>query len=249
MSDLERKTKEKYFIDGDYIEERKALHEVIINKILKETERKDLPEAFLLGGGAASGKSTVRDEIILAEHDEKEDFTNIDSDEIKKYIPEFSKILLIDMDKAAVIVHDESSDIAEKILNQCIERKQHLIYDGTMKNLEKYEALIKELRQNGYKINGVMVNLPLDLAIERAEIRASIENRVVPLSIIKESHMEVPDTFYKIKEQLDNYAVYDNSGEFPELVAFKEKNDKEEMVIDKEKYAEFFLKANINIFE
>ncbi|WP_432759425.1 zeta toxin family protein [Bacillus methanolicus] len=36
---------------------------------------------------------------------------NIDPDEIKKLIPEYNDILLMDMEKAAVIVHDESKSL------------------------------------------------------------------------------------------------------------------------------------------
>ncbi|WP_248892773.1 hypothetical protein [Bacillus methanolicus] len=56
MSLLKKTTKEIYYIEGQYSEERRALHEYIISTILKDTPRKDKPEAYLLGGGVASGK-------------------------------------------------------------------------------------------------------------------------------------------------------------------------------------------------
>ncbi|WP_412094684.1 zeta toxin family protein [Bacillus atrophaeus] len=70
----------------------------------------------------------------------------MDSDEIKEHIPEYKQFQKEHPLLAARYVHDESSDISSSLLQQTINDGIALIYDGTMKNLEKYQNIIQDLK-------------------------------------------------------------------------------------------------------
>ncbi|KLA26170.1 hypothetical protein B4077_6060 [Bacillus cereus] len=51
-----RTTRERYVLNGEYVIEREALHNEIIESFLnKHSQQEKEPEAILLGGGSATG--------------------------------------------------------------------------------------------------------------------------------------------------------------------------------------------------
>ncbi|MFP3472871.1 hypothetical protein R0J90_22710, partial [Micrococcus sp. SIMBA_144] len=72
---------------------------------------------------------------------------------------------------------------------------------------------------------GIIVDIPLELAIKRAKQRSDNEQRFVPEEAIKSSHEEVAETFYRIKDDLDNYLIYDNSLDSSKPTIFASKLD------------------------
>jgi predicted ABC-type ATPase len=240
---LNKTTKDMYFIGGKYIEERKLEHEKIISYFLNNDENSVEPhQAILLGGGSASGKSTLSNFWLNAYEKNSIPITHIDSDEIKMLIPEYENVKQYNVQTAAAYVHDESSDIADELLEKCIEEKKNLLYDGTMKNLEKYQRLIKRLKENGYNIIVTVVDVPVDIAKERAHVRFLETGRKVPNEIIEESHKEVPKTFFVIKDLVDEYTLYDTTGTMPKEII--EKTEEGKIVLhDEERLKQFYKKS------
>lgn len=243
---LKDTTKLTYCVNNEYTKQRKKLHQDIINKIIKDSPSEN-PEAFLLGGGSASGKSFISTIFLQAYKDAGKTITYIDSDDIKNFLPEYLEMVESGIDefvlKAAAFVHDESSDIAETIINICINKKLHFIYDGTMKNAEKYKNIIIKLKNSSYIIHGVIVHVPLNVAFERAEIRFKAEGRKVPDIDIIESHENVAITFSMIYKDFDTYIMYDNSTKPAVPFAVKDSKDLPEKIINPIKFFEFFNKT------
>lgn len=246
-------TKELYFVEGaGYLPHRQVLHQKIIAKALEEAKPlEEDPYAALIGGGSGSGKSSVVAELLIMGEAEEEDtetsgYVLIDCDEIKKQLPEFIKMTNSDDEAeqiaAAVYVHDESSDIAEELLQECIKSKRNFIYDGTMKNFVKYDTIIKNLKQNGYSVTAYVVDIPVDIAIERVKLRALKEKRHIDPFVVYETHVSFADTFLRLKEQFDEYILYDNTGEEPEEIAYKDKGEPE-VIVDPTRYQQFLEKA------
>lgn len=208
---------------GNYKPERQKLHKQIVEDIIKsagETNKTGKPVAILLGGGSASGKSTLR-RTVVDETLKGKSMTaaTVDSDEIKDRIPEFDLYKKQDAETAAYRVHEESSDISAYALDELIRGNKNFIFDGTMKNVKKYEDMVSRLKDAGYEVHIVIADVPLDVAIERSDARAKRSGRKVPHDIIKASHTGVPKTFTKLKDVVDSYSVFDNSGDSPELIA------------------------------
>jgi predicted ABC-type ATPase len=247
-------TKNKFCLYGEYEKNRRSLHEQIIAETLEGTlVGNSNPESFLVGGGSASGKGYATRLVIDAYKSEGARVVHIDADAIKEKLPEYNQYISSNdrevVKQAAMVVHDESSDITYEILNICIEENRHFIFDGTMKNEEKYNRIISRLREKSYIIRVFVVDIPLDLALKRAEQRFKDTKRFVPEHIIRESHEKIASTFLSIKERVDGYALYDNTfdGDGAEQFAFKISPEEEEQVIDRERLKQFYAKSNIDI--
>lgn len=211
--------------DGNYSPERQELHDAIVSEIVESCDlppKGSKPVCFLYGGGSASGKSSTADKM----RDSFIDKTGIsvgkvDSDEIKKSIPEYKSFQEQNVKTAALRVHNESSDIANQAIDACIAEGRCFAFDGTMKSLNKYSGIVNQLRESGYHIVAVGTDIPTEEAIRRSGERAKKSGRDVPESIIRGSHGGFAATFPKIMENVDEYYLYDNSqpeGEPPTLI-------------------------------
>ncbi|EOO24753.1 hypothetical protein ICM_06465 [Bacillus cereus BAG1X2-3] len=241
-------TREKYVINGEYTIERKLLHNEIIESFLKgQLQQEQEPEAILLGGGSAAGKSSIGELVIKGYKLQKQNMIWIDPDKIKEKIPEYQDAMesedIESMKQAAFLVHDESSDITIKLLKICMKRKLNFMYDGTMKNEVKYIKLIQQLRQAGFSIKAIIVDVPIKVALERSNMRFKVTGRLVPEHIIEQSHMRVATTFSKIKDLIDCYTLYDNTGKEPEVFAFKESKRVKEIIVDESRNNQFYEKS------
>lgn len=208
---------------GNYTPERQELHKNIVDKIVSEAGDPKpgyKPVVVLMGGGSASGKSTIKKNIVdynLSNADIKA--ANVDSDEIKESLPEYDKYKEENANTAAMRVHEESSDIGALALDSLISKKKNFIFDGTMKSAEKYDKLVDRLKTAGYEVQVVIADVPLEVALSRSDSRAKHTGRMVPHEIIEASHQGVPKTLSKIKSKVDSFSVWDNTGEEPELIA------------------------------
>lgn len=216
----------------------KKIGSIIENKS-DSPEKGKKPIALLLGGGTASGKTTISKKMM-----EKELISNatlIDIDEIKEYIPEYTVYKKTKPSQAASLVHKESLDIGAWLLNKLIKNRKNLIYEGTMAKTRKYKSLIKKLKKHDYEIHAYIVDVPLSVAKKRAEKRARITGRKVPYYIIENTHELVPRTFMAIKDVIDRYWVYDNQDGL-KLIA---SND----FVDSKRYGAFLKKGRMKYRE
>ncbi|MCW9718872.1 zeta toxin family protein [Avibacterium sp. 21-599] len=181
--------------------------------------------AVFVGGGSCSGKSTIRRDLI-------ESFDNalivVDSDHLKEIIPEYNELFLSYGFKTASIVHNESSHMAKLLTDKIIKECNNFLYDGTLKNTEKYEILFSLLRKHHYKISLHIVDCDIELAIRRNKARALKESRVVPDKIIRESHQKIANSFLVLKNLVDEWVLYNTNGEAPIIIAASGTKIKEE---------------------
>lgn len=223
-----------------YTKKRYLLHKKIINMIetpQSHPKKGNKPIAILIGGGAASGKTTLRKYIENELKEKSINITVVDFDEIKKYIPEYNDYIKNDSDQAATLVHKESYDIGMLLLNKLMKCKKSFVFEGTMARTNKYKFLASKLKQLGYEIVVYIVDVPLQVAIVRAAERAKITGRNVPEKVINNTHQLVPKTFLAIKDIVDSYYIYDNQ---TSLVLIASNN-----FVDPQKYREFLLKGEI----
>lgn len=237
-------TEDLYSFNGVYTRERSNLHNMILEEMISFAKVKKEPSAILMGGGTASGKTAIR--ILAVDSEENNsDIIIIDPDMIKEYIPEYQKYADSSMPKeveeAAAHVHDESTHIANRLLEHCVKHSYDFVYDGTMKNLQKYTNLIRFLKENRYKVKALYADIPVEEAIRREEVRFKNDNRKVPDSVILESHEKAPSTFLSLLAEFDSYVIYDNTGEYPEMIAMFDNGNLE--VFSEEKLRTFEKKG------
>lgn len=213
--DAVKDTKQMHSIDSKtYTKERHQLHKKII-RMLEKTDtypkKGNKPVAILIGGGTASGKTTMRKTIVEKELKAKNiSATTVDLDEIKEYIPEYAEYKKTNPNEAARFVHKESYDIGELLLKRLIKKRKNFIYESTMSRTRKYKSLVNKLKKHNYEIHAYVAYVPLSVAKERAEKRAQTTGRKVPYKVIENTHKLAPRTLEAIKDELDSYQVYDN---------------------------------------
>ncbi|WP_314733365.1 zeta toxin family protein, partial [Anaerobacillus sp. CMMVII] len=104
--------------------------------------------AILVGGGTASGKTSLRKSVIPQLLKRKKiEAIAIDPDEIKEMLPKYHLLKKDNPKQAANLVHKESRAICSKVLMKLIKHRKHFIYEETMARSKKYVKFIENLRK------------------------------------------------------------------------------------------------------
>ncbi|MED1864611.1 zeta toxin family protein [Fictibacillus nanhaiensis] len=225
-----------------YTKEREALHHKIMATLIKQSKMDSLqpPVAFLVGGGSASGKTSLCETIVKQDlKKKKRKLITIDPDEIKKLIPEYQAFQKTFPSSAAALVHKESVDISEKLVNTMIESERSFLLEGTMAKTGKYVSLVNRLQKRSYKVVVYIVDVPLQVAIEREAIRAKKTGRSIPRHVIEHTHQHIPKTFLAIKEDVNFFEGYDNQYGLKLFIS--------NHFIDEKRYKEFLRKSIIRV--
>lgn len=153
-----------------YSAQRQALHATIAAKLRGHVPASQDKTYHLMGGGPASGKSSVikMGLVKIPEH-----HVHLDSDQIKGELPEMVALRHAGDMRAADYVHEESSDLAKKLQSASFGDGQDVILDGTGdSSVESMEKKIKEARSHGYKVHASYTTCSVDEAVRRNVIRA-----------------------------------------------------------------------------
>lgn len=237
-------------MNRDEYEERKSrldreqLIDGIINNYFDEYRGKNNEKqsiAIFIGGGSGSGKSTLRKKLV--DSGELPNCLVIDSDILKKIIPEYSALSEEVPEMAASIVHEESSVMASKLFEKALEEKINFIFDATMKNTGKYEDFFSKLKSNGFQIELIITTVSIETAKSRNRQRfeylkkSGQPARLVPDNIVEGSHEKVVESFEKLKDLADNWIIIDTEDTI-KIVAVKGK------ICDEQLYQKFIGNDN-----
>ncbi len=228
-------------VDGVLTLKRQQLHEDIIQGMDKGAVQKENPIVYMNGGGPASGKSAVTEGI--AKRPDK--IFNIDSDEIKKELPEYNKMLEKKDFGAANFVHEESSMISMDALKYGIDKKYDVLLDGTGDGTyESLQTKINFMKSNGAKVVADYVTLDTGLAWKIQQKRALETGRDVPEAILRRTHanvsMVVPQA---IKDGLyDEFRLWDTNIKGKARLVCELKNGKFE-ILKPDLWQDFLNKA------
>jgi predicted ABC-type ATPase len=239
LKDVERANKEpetisKYRVSGEgvdsvYSPERQKIHDEIIDEIFsnKNIDRiieksQGTPYFIILGGRGGSGKSTfdkAKNPNGVYDHN---DCITVDPDALKTILA--NKAHENGMDSSgwegwkARAYHEESSDLAKKIMKKAIERKLNICMDITMSNADKQIEELKLAKENGYSTKACYMHVPKQESFSRAMGRYA-ENedtkeldytgRLVPPDVLL-NMKDNEKNFDQIKENADSWIFYDN---------------------------------------
>lgn len=210
---------------GSYTPERLSLHRQIINKLMGEDDSKYLPAAgqkpkmIMLGGRPGSGKSNfnIEKNKDLGVYDPQK-FLVIDADDIKTLLPEYHP-------EYAAAVHQESTEIFDKMVTIARKRGLNVVLDFTMSS-DKV-AWAKSFQKAGYETEAYYIHRPPEkaaqFAIQRWTQPMTIEKldgskqsfrrgRIVPLDVVL-SHKDNEKYFDRLTHIVDKWGLFDNSDE------------------------------------
>jgi predicted ABC-type ATPase len=174
------------------------------------------PTAVLTVGGPATGKSTIVNERI-----NQKDFVVVDPDDLKASIPEYNLAVNRNAKNAAAMAHDESSALADSLVEAAVAARKNVIIDGTGKNLDKYVNSINAFKQAGYSVIVMGTHVDLPTALDRVEKRADCTGRWVPSDVVKEISKKVPCNIKKISEAADEFVLFTTMTDKPREVISK----------------------------
>lgn len=169
------------------------------------------PIAFVMGGGGASGKGTVKKALRQQGLIRDDGAVNLDPDEIKLEIPEYKQIVAAGDSRAAAMVHEESSDLAKKIKARAIEGRYDLVLDVTLGDQAKGIKYLQELKDAGYEVRLIGVTTDPQTSVIRAIKRAQGSGRWVPINHLLQAHKGFNSAFPKYAEVADSAYLYENT--------------------------------------
>jgi predicted ABC-type ATPase len=194
--------------------ERAALHDSIVEATLAGVEPQENPRYSLMGGGPAAGKSTMEGQVPEI----SQGAALVNADEVKAALPEYDQIT---DGSAAAFTHEESSYVAKRIVAEGFRRRVNVTLDGTGNGRpDDLRAKLDQAREAGYEVNGYYVTVDTDVAVARATARGEATGRVVPETIIRNTHQKVSAALPSVLDDFDAVAIYDNNVEI-NLIAQK----------------------------
>lgn len=204
--------------DGTLTPEREAVHRAIIDKVLSGKVPVDGQAVFrMLGGGPASGKSSVVKAGCVDGLDEQST-VGIDSDSLKEELPGYAD-MSVASSGAAAYYHEESSALAKRIMEVALNENYNVTLDGTGNgSVESVRRKIAQARRAGHRVTAVYVTVDIDTAIERNRQRydrmrsQGLNPRKVPARIVAGIHKGVSAIFPQVAADFDEVELYDNSG-------------------------------------
>ena len=137
----------------------------------------------------------------------------------------------------STLIHAESCHLAEMLAARAYADGKNVIWDVTMGELGGTRQRLTQIRQRGYKVRGIFVDVPIATSIERSSSRyqkALIEylegkghgGRPIPPQFISEQGL--PDggsrnrqVFDTVRDQFEDWQLFDTSGLAPRLIDSK----------------------------
>lgn len=205
------KISEKY--RNNPTEARKRYEEELIESYLSKGEKSEKPQAIMMMGGPASGKSTL---IKTMFGGDSKGFVVIDPDDVKRMLPEFMMGLGQGYKNIAGDTHATSARITNEILRRAQERGLNILVDGTGANTNVYTKTINELKERGnpYTIQILAQHISKEEGIARALLRAELPlsmegGRYVPPHIIENAYNVIPGNFFQFVKKSDSAILND----------------------------------------
>ena len=240
--------------NGNLTPEREELHAQCVDNLFSGKKPKGPGEKktfTMFGGGSAAGKGGLSDpkrckdfqiSFFTGGTPSKDTVATIDSDELKKDLPEYREMMDTDPDNAAAYAHEESSAIAKRGMQAAMDNGYNYTLDGTGDgSVEGVRKKIQQARERGYEVNACYVTCPTEMAVKRSIERGERTGRNVPLDAVRSIHSKVSHIFPKVASDFDHVALFDTSGGKPVLIAECERG-KEIRIVDQKRYDAFLAK-------
>lgn len=225
---------------GNYTKERQALHNQISAKHFANAEPVDKPVFVIMGGGPASGKST----LIREGYFDDSNMVTVNSDDIKHDLPEYQRGMEQASKVIASYVHEESSELSKKIMTEARDGNYNTILDGTGDgSIESLKKKVDKMRKAGMPVIAQYVTVDTEEAVRRNKSRYEKTGRYVPDIVVKKTHAAVSRTFEDALESglFDEITLWDTNGD--ETIKVLEGKGKDYKILDQKAWDRFLDKG------
>ena len=205
--------------NGNLTPERDAIHKDIICEHLEGVKKPSGKRVMtFMGGGSASGKSSIlydpekNPNGVKVPSRKNGDGVLVDSDEIKKMLPEYKEMDADGNDRAAGYCHEESSALTKRIMQTGIENGYNVTLDGTGDGkLKSMREKIQQAKDAGMEVRGVYCTCDIEQALERNWKRGKKTGRLPGADIVVGTHKAVSAIFPEIYKDFDHLELWDTN--------------------------------------
>lgn len=171
-------------------------------------------ELFIIAGPNGAGKTTAAF-TLLPDFIKVNEYVNADS----------LAAALSPFQPAAVAI--EAGRLMLNRINTLVTENKNFAFETTLAS-KSFNKLVKECKAKGYKTNLMFLWLDnIDLAIERVKLRfAQGGHSIPPDDIVRRYKRGLENLFSLYMPIIDNWWVYDNSGNYPDLISKKLSSEK-----------------------
>lgn len=232
--------------EGKISNKRRKLHNKIMKEMFDGVKTTSSPTIYFNGGGSASGKSSAARSGLFGDIPtlQNKEGIYIDSDEIKKKIPEYISMVENGEQGASAYVHEESSTIAKFVKYRAIKSGQYdVVMDGTLGgNTNQVKENIENARKSGAKVVGNFTTADIDKALDRNYLRFLKTGRKPNEKELLRNHKQFSRNLPEIANMFDSCVLVDTNGKEPRKIL--EVKDGEMIIYDKMAYDKFLDKVN-----
>jgi predicted ABC-type ATPase len=189
-------------------------------------------QLYVIAGPNGAGKTTFAREF-LPHFAHCEEFVNADliATGLSPFFPRGSAI--------------QAGRLVLQRINELASKGTDFGFETTLSG-KRYLSLLKRLRKSGYKIHLFFLWLPeVSLAINRVQDRVRQGGHSVPESDVRRRfYRGLKHLLVEYRPLLDEWIIFDNSGETPKKVAFGTLEKRE--IVDSELFEKLLQKAKIH---
>ena len=182
--------------------ERKRMRDHVVDEVYGTGALNRERRAFIVLGPPASGKSKLFAEPLAHRHGA----IVIDADIVKEFLPEYEN------GRLASVVHQESSDVADRVMARSAGRGENLVLPLIGKNPQRIVDLAIALKSADYSIDVVLNEVPIAIAAQRTVHRFELTGRFVDPEYVLQIGEKPIATYARLKKEglVDHYAHYSN---------------------------------------
>ena len=193
--------------------------------------RQHQPAIVFTAGAMGAGKSHTVRWLARTQGFPLEEFVVCDPDRIREHFPEMEGYRTRWAPTCGHLTQKEAGYIAELVWCAALEQGKSVIIDSSLRDVAWWESVIAGVRRgSGGGVSGGgsaapcyrmcilhMVASP-GVVFERVQLRAEQTGRMVPLDMVRETFMTVPQSVAKLAPLVDVSATIDTTGREPRLV-------------------------------
>lgn len=157
--------------------------------------------AVIVLGPPAAGKSAIANKIA-----QRHGAAVVDPDEAKKALPEFGDGI------GSNAVHAESSNLAQLMLRAAVESGDNVVLPKTGGKLGSVKATMEGLKNAGYTVDLIFMNVGTDEAYRRMISRFIDRGRLINPDYMRGIGLKPAETFSILKGKASRHAEIDNNG-------------------------------------
>ena len=182
-----------YTYHKHYQKQRQWLQDSIIEDLLDQVNVEDVenvcvtphePWMIFTAGPRGAGKRHTIDDLVLDERLPLLGFISVDSDQIRRRLPEFDMYTQFHPELVDELTRKESGFIAEILVQAAVQLGRNVIFDGALKSTDWYLGLIDKLQKDPttsqYKFGIFHITAPMDQIVARISRKSVDTGRVIP---------------------------------------------------------------------